>query len=127
MQAIAKLNNCPLPPRKMRLVVDMIRGQKVENALNTLKFNNRKYYALYVEKLLKSAIANWGQLNESNDYDSLIVKTIFVDGGAMQKRLQTAPQGRGYRIRKRTNHITLIVDTPTADAVATPTEETENA
>lgn len=113
MEAFAKLNNCPLSPRKMRLIADMIRGQKVEYALNTLRFNNRPLYAGYVEKLLRSAIANWGQKNESTDFDNLVVKAIFVDGGRMVKRLRPAPQGRGYRIRKRSNHITLVVDAMT--------------
>lgn len=119
MEAVAKLNNCPTSPRKMRLVVDMIRGKKVEEALNILRFNNRQLYALYVEKLLKSAIANWGQINNNADYDNLIVKKVFVDGGPVAKRMRPAPQGRGYRIRKRSNHITLIVDTPSQDAVQT--------
>lgn len=113
MEALAKLNNCPLSPRKMRLIVDMIRGQKVEYALNVLRFNNRPMYAGYVEKLLRSAIANWGQKNESSDFENLIVKEVFVDGGRMVKRLRPAPQGRGYRIRKRSNHITLVVDAMT--------------
>lgn len=112
MEAVAKLKNCPTSPRKMRLVVDMIRGKKVEDALNILRFNNRQMYALFVEKLLKSAIANWGQVNDSSSYEDLIVKTVFVDGGTIAKRMRPAPQGRGYKIRKRSNHITIIVDTP---------------
>lgn len=119
MEAVAKLNNCPTSPRKMRLVVDMIRGKKVEDALNILRFNNRQLYALYVEKLLKSAIANWGQINNNTDFDNLYVKTAFVDGGPIAKRMRPAPQGRGYRIRKRSNHITLVVDTPSQEAVKT--------
>lgn len=119
MEAVAKLNNCPTSPRKMRLVVDMIRGKKVEDALNILRFNNRQLYALYVEKLLKSAIANWGQINNNSDFDNLYVKTAFVDGGPIAKRMRPAPQGRGYRIRKRSNHITLVVDTPSQEAVKT--------
>jgi len=119
MEAVAKLNNCPTSPRKMRLVVDMIRGKKVEDALNILRFNNRQMYALFVEKLLKSAIANWGQINNNTDFDNLYVKKAFVDGGPVAKRMRPAPQGRGYRIRKRSNHITLIVDTPAQEAVQT--------
>lgn len=111
MEAIAKLKECPLSPRKMRLVVDQIRGQKVDKALNALQFSERRYYAIYVEKLLKSAIANWEQKNEGRAEDNdLFVKAVFVDGGAMMKRLRTAPQGRAHRQRKRSNHITIIVD-----------------
>jgi large subunit ribosomal protein L22 len=119
MEAVAKLRNCPTSPRKMRLVVDMIRGKKVEDALNILRFNNRKMYALYVEKLLKSAIANWGQVNQSTNFEDLVVKTVFVDGGMIAKRMQPAPQGRGYKIRKRSNHITLVVDTKVQTTVET--------
>jgi large subunit ribosomal protein L22 len=111
MEAVAKLKACPLSPRKMRLVVDQIRGQKVDKALNALQFSERRYYAIYVEKLLKSAIANWEQKNEGRAEDNdLFVKAVFVDGGAMMKRLRTAPQGRAHRQRKRSNHITIIVD-----------------
>jgi large subunit ribosomal protein L22 len=126
MEALAKLNNCPTSPRKMRLVVDMIRGEQVENALNILKFNNRRAYAIYVEKLLKSAISNWEQKNDSKDIEALYVKTVFVDGGAMQKRLRPAPQGRGYRIRKRSNHITLVVDSKVAAAQEDSNSNEEN-
>ncbi len=112
MEAVAKLNNCPLSPRKMRLVVDPIRGKQIQLALNILKFSQRPYYALYVEKLLKSAINNWEQKNigRKAEDSSLFVKTVMVDGGRAMKRLRTAPQGRGYRMVKRSNHITLIVD-----------------
>ena len=111
MEAVAKLKACPLSPRKMRLVVDQIRGQKVDKALNALQFSERRYYAIYVEKLLKSAIANWEQKNEGRAEDNdLFVKAVFVDGGAMMKRLRTAPQGRAHRQRKRSNHITIVVD-----------------
>jgi large subunit ribosomal protein L22 len=115
MEAVAKLKNCPLPPRKMRLVVDQIRGEKVDKALNILQFSQRRYYAIYVEKLLKSAIANWEQKNDgmrAEDAD-LFVKTIMVDGSYTLKRLRYAPQGRAYRQKKRFNHITLIVDSLT--------------
>jgi large subunit ribosomal protein L22 len=112
MEAIAKLNNCPMSPRKMRLVVDQIRGQRVEDALNTLKFSQKRVYAQKVEKLLKSAIANWQQVNDErvDEETGLIVKEVFVDPGRMIKRIQPAPQGRAHRIRKRSNHITLKVD-----------------
>lgn len=112
MEALAKLRNCPLPPRKMRLVVDQIRGKRVEDALNALQFSNRRYYAIYVEKLLKSAIANWEQKNNGlrAEDSELFVKTVMVDGAYALKRLRTAPQGRAYRQKKRFNHITLVVD-----------------
>ncbi len=113
MEAIARLNNCPNSARKMRLVADNIRGIKVETALNILKFSPKKGYAPYMYKLLKSAIANWEVKNpaDRNQIDSLVVKTVFVDAAAMEKRMLPAPQGRGYRVRKRTNHITIVVDT----------------
>jgi large subunit ribosomal protein L22 len=111
MEALAKLNNCPTSPRKMRLVVDLIRGQQVEKALYILKFT-KKEAAQRVEKLLLSAIKNWESKNEGKrpEDNELFVKTIFVDGGRQLKRLRPAPQGRGHRIRKRSNHVTLIVD-----------------
>lgn len=112
MEAVAKLNNCPMSPRKMRLVADQIRGEKVGQALNILKFNQKPVYAIKIEKLLKSAIANWSQANDgaSPDPESLFVKEIYVGQGRSIKRLRPAPQGRAHRIRKRSNHITLIVD-----------------
>ena len=117
MEAVAKLNNCPTSPRKMRLVVDLIRGKRVEEAFNTLRFNNKKESEHRVEKLLRSAIANWEQKNTGSRAESsdLFVKTIFVDGGAMMKRVLPAPQGRAHRIRKRSNHVTLIVDSMVAN------------
>ena len=113
MEAIAKLNNCPMSPRKMRLVVDQIRGQRVEVALNVLKYSQKRIYAEKVEKLLKSAIANWQEVNDLrvDEETGLIVKEVFVDGGRMLKRVPPAPQGRAHRVRKRSNHITLKVDT----------------
>ena len=113
MEAIAKLNNCPMSPRKMRLVVDQIRGQRVEVALNVLKYSQKRIYAEKVEKLLKSAIANWQEVNDLrvDEETGLIVKEVFVDGGRMLKRVQPAPQGIAHRVRKRSNHITLKVDT----------------
>ncbi len=107
----AKLNNVPTSPRKMRLVADMIRGMEVNRALGALKFSTKEA-SRKVEKLLKSAIANWEQKTGKQAGDeTLYVSNIYVDGGMMLKRLQTAPQGRGYRIRKRSNHVTIFVDT----------------
>ena len=109
--AFAKLTNIPSSPRKMRLVADMIRGKEVFRALGMLKFSN-KSAAADLERLLRSAIANWEQKNERKaENGELYVSTIFVNCAPMLKRLRTAPQGRGYRIRKRANHVTLIVDT----------------
>ena len=109
--AFAKLNNCPTSPRKMRLVADIIRGEDVEKALNILKFN-AKEASVRLEKLLLSAIANWESKNEGSNIESsnLYVKEITVDSGRMLKRIQPAPQGRAHRIRKRSNHVTIIVD-----------------
>ena len=111
MEAVAKLNNYPTSPRKMRLLVDLIRGMDVEKALGVLQFNT-KHPAVPLYKLLKSAINNWEQKNtEAKVEDAkLIVKTIMVDGGRVVKRMRPATQGRGYRVRKRSNHVTLIVD-----------------
>ena len=109
--ALAKLTNIPSSPRKMRLVADMIRGQEVFRALGILKFSNKEAAAA-LEKLVRSAVANWEQKNEKKaESGELYVSTIFVNCAPMLKRLRTAPQGRGYRIRKRANHVTVIVDT----------------
>jgi len=112
--SIAKLQNCPTSPRKMRLVVDLIRGMNVEKALYTLKFTNKEA-AIRVEKLLLSAIKNWEAKNEGKRVEdsNLFVKEVSVGGGRQLKRLRPAPQGRGYRIRKRSNHVTLIVESKT--------------
>ncbi|PJJ80391.1 50S ribosomal protein L22 [Mucilaginibacter auburnensis] len=107
--SVAKLQNCPTSPRKMRLVVDLIRGENVFKALSILKFTNKEA-AIRVEKLLLSAINNWQAKNEGKSADDLVVKQVSVGGGRQAKRLRPAPQGRGYRIRKRSNHVTLIVD-----------------
>jgi len=109
--SVAKLQNCPTSPRKMRLVVDLIRGEKVEKALYILKYTNKEA-AIRVEKLLLSAIKNWEAKNEGQRVEDsdLYVKEVSVGGGRQLKRLRPAPQGRGYRIRKRSNHVTLIVD-----------------
>ena len=108
--AFAKLNNCPTSPRKMRLVADLVRGEKVEHALNILKFNQKEASGR-LEKLLLSAIANWQSKNEDASIEEaeLIVKEIRVDSGSMLKRLRPAPQGRAHRIRKRSNHVTMVV------------------
>ena len=108
--AFAKLNNCPTSPRKMRLVADLVRGEKVEHALNILKFNQKEASGR-LEKLLLSAIANWQAKNEEANLEEaeLIVKEITVDSGSMLKRLRPAPQGRAHRIRKRSNHVTIVV------------------
>ena len=109
--AFAKLLNVPSSPRKMRLVIDMVRGMEVNRALGVLKFSNKEA-AARVEKLLRSAVANWEAKNARKaDSDELYISTIFVTPAPMLKRLRTAPQGRGYRIRKRANHVTLVVDT----------------
>ena len=109
--AFAKLLDVPSSPRKMRLVVDMVRGMEVNRALGVLKFSNKEA-SRKVEKLLRSAIANWEQKTERKaEAGDLYVKTVFVDCAPMLKRLRPAPQGRGYRIRKRSNHVTLFVDT----------------
>jgi len=109
--AIAKLNNVPTSPRKMRLVADVIRGEEVLKALNILKFMPQDA-ARRLEKLLLSAIANWQAKNEgkSADEENLVVKEIFVDSARILKRLRPAPQGRAHRIRKRSNHVTIILD-----------------
>ena len=111
MEALAKLNNVPSSPRKMRLVADMIRGVKVDKALALLKFDS-KHCSRKKEKLLLSAISNWENKNEENSVEDaeLVIKTITVDGGKMLKRLRPAPQGRAHRIRKRSNHVTLVID-----------------
>jgi large subunit ribosomal protein L22 len=107
----AKLRNIPSSPRKMRLVADMVRGVEVFKALGLLHFSN-KAAAADIEKLLKSAISNWEQKNEAKaESGQLYIKAITVDCAPMLKRLRPAPQGRGYRIRKRSNHVTLFVDT----------------
>ena len=112
MEAKAILRNCPLSPRKMRLLADQVRGQRVEQALNILQWNQRPTYAVFLSKLIKSGIANWGVINADGRIEDseLYVKSITIDGGLSIKRLRTAPQGRGYRIRKRSNHVTIIID-----------------
>ena len=108
--AFAKLNNCPTSPRKMRLVADLIRGEKIEKALNILRFS-QKEASRRLEKLVLSAIANWQAKNEEADVEAadLFIKEITVDSGTMLKRLRPAPQGRAHRIRKRSNHVTVVL------------------
>lgn len=114
-QYFARLKDVPSSPRKMRYVVDLIRGMEVSRALGTLKFSSKAASA-DVEKVLRSAIANWEQKNERKAEDGeLFVTRVFVDEGATLKRMRPAPQGRGYRIRKRSNHVTLFVDTKKND------------
>lgn len=110
-KAVAKLQDCPTSPRKMRLVVDLIRGESVEKALYILRYTNKEA-APRVEKLLLSAIKNWETKNEDKrvEESNLYVKEVSVGGGRQLKRLRPAPQGRGYRIRKRSNHVHLVVD-----------------
>ena len=113
--SFAKLKDVPTSPRKMRLVADMIRGVEAFRALGVLKYSNKEA-AAKLEKLLRSAIANWEAKNERKaESGELFVSLINVDGGAMLKRMRPAPQGRGYRIRKRSNHVTLHVDTLNKD------------
>ena len=107
----ASLNNCPTSPRKMRLVADLLRGKEVSRALNILKFNPR-HAAKYLEKLLLSAVSNWQSKNEDKSIENtnIFINEIKVDGGRMLKRLRPAPQGRAHRIRKRSNHVTVVLE-----------------
>ncbi|HRG58294.1 MAG TPA: 50S ribosomal protein L22 [Bacteroidia bacterium] len=113
--SFAKLNNCPTSPRKMRLVADMVRGLNIDKALYLLKYNPKEASGR-LEKLLLSAISNWRAKNEGLrlEESNLYIKEVFVDSGLQMKRLRTAPQGRGYRIRKRSNHVTLVLDSKSA-------------
>lgn len=126
MEAVARLKNVPTAPRKMRLVADMVRGRDVFDALNILKFEP-KSGAEKIEKLLFSAIANWEEQNdESPEEADLYIKEIRVDGGRILKRLRPAPQGRAHRIRKRSNHVTLVIDSridEEVDAIVTQEEQ----
>ena len=116
--AFAKLNNCPTSPRKMRLVADLIRGLDADKALAELKLNPKEASGR-MEKLLLSALANWETKNEGKRMDeaNLYVSEVTVDGGRMLKRVQPAPQGRAHRIRKRSNHVTLVVDSRQIDTI----------
>ena len=138
MEAVAKLKNYPTSPRKMRLLADLVRGMRVERALAVLE-HNPKHPAVPLRKLVLSAISNWKQKNEGGDEAGLVIKTIFVDGARTLKRMRPAPQGRGYRVRKRSNHVTVIVDdveaikaakqkqpkVPVAEVVEAPAVETK--
>lgn len=117
-RSFASLNNCPTSPRKMRLVADMIRGEEVSKALSMLQYSPKEA-AIRMEKLLRSAIANWETKNEGErpEDNHLIVSEVKVDSARMLKRLRPAPQGRGHRIRKRSNHVTLAVDTLNAENI----------
>ena len=127
--AKASMNNIPTTPRKMRIVADMIRGQKVNNALNILKYEP-KQGAVRLEKLLLTAISNWQSNNEDVRLEEadLYVKEIMVNGGRMLKRLRPAPQGRAHRIRKRSNHVTMVIDSlnpPVIKEAETKSQKTE--
>jgi large subunit ribosomal protein L22 len=127
MEAIARLKNVPTSPRKMRLVADLVRGKRVGLALSILKFTPN-HGAMKLEKLLLSAVANWQAKNPDAKLEEadLFVKTIMVDEGRSLKRLRPAPQGRGHRIRKRSNHVTLVVDTVLAQTVTADEVQTND-
>jgi large subunit ribosomal protein L22 len=108
-KGLAVLRDCPTSPRKMRLVADLIRGIDVLKALHILQHNS-KHSAKSMEKVLRSAIANWEAKNEGQSTESLVVREVMVDSARMLKRLRPAPQGRAYRVRKRSNHVTIVVD-----------------
>jgi len=111
MEAVAKLNNCQSSPRKMRLVVDLIRGKKVEEAFGILRFNNKQEYASRLEKLLRSAVANAEQ-KELGDSESMVISRAFVNGGPIYRRARPRSMGRANAIQKRTSHITVVVAAP---------------
>ena len=126
MEAVAKLKNCPLSARKMRLVVDLVRGKKVDEALDILQFSKQEA-AIWLRKVILSAVANWEYAQEgaesADDYE-LYVKEVFSDGGSFLKRFRPAPHGRAHRIRKRSNHVTVIVENRIPlPAEANPQEE----
>ncbi|UOF94636.1 MAG: 50S ribosomal protein L22 [Bacteroides sp.] len=110
MESIAKLNNCSISDRKIRLLSNVIRNKSVYIALHQLKFSNRKTSAIILKNLLMSAVTNWKIKNKEIDLKQMYIKKIFVNGGRQLKRIKPAPQGRACRIRKRTNHITIVVD-----------------
>ena len=128
--AIAKLNNVPTSPRKMRLVADMVRGVEVNRALDILHYS-KKEASVRLEKLVRSAIANWEAKNEDSrkelENGNVFVQTIMVDGGRQLKRIRTAPQGRAARIRKRSNHVTVIVGTKNEKPAEEPAQEAAEA
>ena len=128
--AIAKLNDVPTSPRKMRLVADMVRGVEVNRALDILHYS-KKEASVRLEKLVRSAIANWEAKNEDSrkelENGNVYVQTIMVDGGRQLKRIRTAPQGRAARIRKRSNHVTVIVGTKNEKPAEEPAQEAAEA
>jgi large subunit ribosomal protein L22 len=128
--AIAKLNDVPTSPRKMRLVADMIRGVEVNRALDILHYS-KKEASYRLEKLVRSAVANWEAKNEDSrkelENGNVFVQTIMVDGGRQLKRIRTAPQGRAARIRKRSNHVTVIVGTKNEKPAEEPAQEAAEA
>ncbi len=128
MEAIARLNNVPTSTRKMRLVADLVRGKRVGHALSILKFTPN-HGSIRLEKLLLSAVANWQAKNPDEKLEDvdLYIKTIQVDGGRMLKRLRPAPQGRAHRIRKRSNHVTLVVDAFSTKVTADEVQTKENS
>ena len=126
MEAVARLKNYPTSPRKMRLLADLIRGKRIDNVLAQLE-HSPKHPAVPLRKLVLSAINNWKQKNEGGDETQLVIKTIFVDGARTLKRMRPAPQGRGYRVRKRSNHVTVIVDLKGERGEARPVKAEEEA
>ncbi|WP_026236170.1 50S ribosomal protein L22 [Pontibacter roseus] len=128
MEAVARLKNVPTSPRKMRLVAGLVRGKSVNKALGLLKFEANSG-AARIEKLLLSALANWQQKNEDSRIEeaNLFIKEIFVDEGKMLKRLRPAPQGRGYRIRKRSNHVTVVIDSMTEEQLEQQSKKSKKA
>lgn len=112
MEAVAKLRNCPMSARKMRLVADLVRGKKVEDAINTLRYTNKEA-AGWLEKLLLSAVSNWENKTQgARDVDEadLVIKRLQVDDAGHLKRIRPAPQGRAHRIRKHSNHVTVVIE-----------------
>lgn len=128
MEAVAKLRNYPTSPRKMRLLADAVRGMSVEKALAFLE-HHPQHSSKPLHKLLWSAVKNWEQKNEGQSAadNPLVVKTIFVDGARVLKRMRPAPQGRGYRVRKRSNHVTIAVDVKAVEAKAKPAAKAKAA
>jgi large subunit ribosomal protein L22 len=128
MEAVARLNNVPTSPRKMRLVAGLIRGKSVSKALGLLKFEPNSG-AERIEKLLLSALSNWQLKNEDIRIEeaNLFIKEIFVNEGKMLKRLRPAPQGRGYRIRKRSNHVTVVIDSMTEEQIEQQSKKSKKA
>ena len=126
MESVAKLRNCPLPPRKMRILANHIRGKRVDEALNIVKFHPKKDYGKYLEKLILSGIANWQEKNEGEAIEDheLYVKNISVDEGRTLKRIRPAAMGRANRIRKRANHVHLVISSLTHEEEG-ETDETE--